>query len=132
MDAKRKEPLLVVLSPSVIRVFTSLVLKSPRATLRVVLYFGVESMKRITIKKVKFNTLLSLKLLIIHLIDTYVNIFNCDGCSKKLVEESWFTCVPCASSYFSSFDLCTEVKKKKKRKPPIKNTFGTYFFSIVL
>ncbi|KAI7896252.1 uncharacterized protein EV154DRAFT_411870 [Mucor mucedo] len=40
--------------------------------------------------------------------DTYVNIFNCDGCNKKLVDESWFTCVPCASSYFSSFDLCSE------------------------
>ncbi|KAI9256415.1 hypothetical protein EDC94DRAFT_523179 [Helicostylum pulchrum] len=44
--------------------------------------------------------------------DTYVNVFNCDGCSKKLVDESWFTCVPCASSYFSSFDLCTECYEK--------------------
>lgn len=48
------------------------------------------------------------------LIDTYVNVFNCDGCSKKLVDESWFTCVPCASSYFSSFDLCSEVNEKKR------------------
>ncbi|CEG77422.1 hypothetical protein RMATCC62417_12176 [Rhizopus microsporus] len=39
--------------------------------------------------------------------DTYVNVFNCDGCGKKMEEESWFTCVPCSSSsYFSSFDLC--------------------------
>ncbi|KAI8090612.1 hypothetical protein BDF21DRAFT_460039 [Thamnidium elegans] len=44
--------------------------------------------------------------------DTYVNVFNCDGCSKKLVDESWFTCVPCASSYFSSFDLCAECYEK--------------------
>ncbi|KAI8997788.1 hypothetical protein BDB01DRAFT_714441 [Pilobolus umbonatus] len=41
-------------------------------------------------------------------IDTYVNIFNCDGCNKKMDNESWFTCVPCASNYFSSFDLCSE------------------------
>ncbi|KAL0083611.1 hypothetical protein J3Q64DRAFT_1138071 [Phycomyces blakesleeanus] len=40
--------------------------------------------------------------------DTYVNIFNCDGCSKRLEDETWFTCIPCASSYFSSFDLCAE------------------------
>ncbi|KAG0171140.1 hypothetical protein DFQ30_001412 [Apophysomyces sp. BC1015] len=40
--------------------------------------------------------------------DTYVNIFNCDGCSKRLEDESWFSCLQCASSYFSSFDLCSE------------------------
>ncbi|RCH85744.1 hypothetical protein CU098_000026, partial [Rhizopus stolonifer] len=45
--------------------------------------------------------------------DTYVNIFNCDGCEKKLSDESWFTCVSCASkSYFQSFDLCTECYEK--------------------
>lgn len=39
-----------------------------------------------------------------------MNVFNCDGCGKKMEEESWFTCVPCStSSYFSSFDLCNEV-----------------------
>ncbi|KAI9470552.1 MAG: hypothetical protein EXX96DRAFT_491184 [Benjaminiella poitrasii] len=45
-------------------------------------------------------------------IDTYVNIFNCDGCSKELADESWFTCVPCSQSYFSSFDLCSECFEK--------------------
>ncbi|KAI8988488.1 hypothetical protein BDF20DRAFT_855924 [Mycotypha africana] len=38
--------------------------------------------------------------------DTYVNIFSCDGCKKQMDDESWFTCVSCAS-YFSSFDLCS-------------------------
>ncbi|KAI8342076.1 hypothetical protein BC941DRAFT_415299 [Chlamydoabsidia padenii] len=41
-------------------------------------------------------------------IDTYVNVFSCDGCNKKLEEDSWYTCLPCASSYFSSFDLCAD------------------------
>ncbi|KAI9306841.1 hypothetical protein BJ944DRAFT_238379 [Cunninghamella echinulata] len=41
-------------------------------------------------------------------IDTYVNVFHCDGCNKKLDEESWYSCLPCATSYFSSFDLCAE------------------------
>ncbi|KAI9255496.1 hypothetical protein BY458DRAFT_520176 [Sporodiniella umbellata] len=41
--------------------------------------------------------------------DAYVNVFNCDGCGKKMEGESWLTCVPCSTSdYFSSFDLCTE------------------------
>ncbi|KAI9313150.1 hypothetical protein BX666DRAFT_1980104 [Dichotomocladium elegans] len=40
--------------------------------------------------------------------DTYVNIFKCDGCQKQMEDESWFTCLPCASGYFSSFDLCAE------------------------
>ncbi|KAI8149976.1 hypothetical protein BJV82DRAFT_585375 [Fennellomyces sp. T-0311] len=40
--------------------------------------------------------------------DTYVNIFKCDGCNKQMEDESWFTCLPCASGYFSSFDLCAE------------------------
>ncbi|KAI8875798.1 hypothetical protein K501DRAFT_327341 [Backusella circina FSU 941] len=44
--------------------------------------------------------------------DTYVNIFNCDGCSKKLEEETWFTCVQCATSYFSTFDLCVDCYEK--------------------
>lgn len=50
--------------------------------------------------------------------DTYVNIFNCDGCNKQLLEESWFTCVPCASSYFSSFDLCSECYEKFPQDHP--------------
>ncbi|KAI8061150.1 hypothetical protein BC940DRAFT_336987 [Gongronella butleri] len=41
-------------------------------------------------------------------IDTYVNVFNCDGCGKQMEDESWYTCLPCASDYFSSFDLCGE------------------------
>ncbi|KAI9265087.1 hypothetical protein BDA99DRAFT_507676 [Phascolomyces articulosus] len=44
--------------------------------------------------------------------DTYVNIFKCDGCNKQMEDESWFTCLPCASGYFSSFDLCTECYEK--------------------
>ncbi|ORY92997.1 hypothetical protein BCR43DRAFT_496172 [Syncephalastrum racemosum] len=40
--------------------------------------------------------------------DTYVNIFKCDGCKKEMGEETWFSCVPCAAAYFSSFDLCAE------------------------
>ncbi|ORX49517.1 hypothetical protein DM01DRAFT_1409486 [Hesseltinella vesiculosa] len=41
-------------------------------------------------------------------IDTYVNVFHCDGCNKNMENESWYSCVPCATSYFSSFDLCAE------------------------
>ncbi|KAI8379148.1 uncharacterized protein BYT42DRAFT_593398 [Radiomyces spectabilis] len=44
--------------------------------------------------------------------DTYVNIFKCDGCEKQMEEESWFTCLPCASSYFSSYDLCSDCFEK--------------------
>ncbi|CEJ00195.1 hypothetical protein RMCBS344292_14260 [Rhizopus microsporus] len=51
--------------------------------------------------------------------DTYVNVFNCDGCGKKMEEESWFTCVPCSSSsYFSSFDLCNECFEKFPKDHP--------------
>ncbi|KAI7883175.1 hypothetical protein K492DRAFT_235544 [Lichtheimia hyalospora FSU 10163] len=40
--------------------------------------------------------------------DTYVNVFKCDGCQKQMQDESWYTCLPCASSYFRSYDLCAE------------------------
>ncbi|KAG1471652.1 hypothetical protein G6F56_002000 [Rhizopus delemar] len=56
--------------------------------------------------------------------DAYVNIFNCDGCGKKMEKESWLTCVPCSSSdYFSSFDLCTECYEQFPSHPHTKDEF---------
>lgn len=112
MCVKKRVQLLVALSQNATRVSIYRVLKSLLATSKVALSFGVECMRRITTRKVSqvksidFRAISKTDRL---LIDTYVNIFHCDGCSKELADESWFTCVPCASSYFSSFDLCTEV-----------------------
>ncbi|KAG2182854.1 hypothetical protein INT44_005835 [Umbelopsis vinacea] len=40
--------------------------------------------------------------------DTYVNIFHCDACSRKMEQNTWFSCLPCSQEYFSTFDLCLE------------------------
>lgn len=44
-------------------------------------------------------------------LDVYINVFHCDGCSKKFSDdETWLTCGQCSlENYFSSFDLCKEV-----------------------
>ncbi|KAI7898479.1 uncharacterized protein BX663DRAFT_555836 [Cokeromyces recurvatus] len=65
-------------------------------------------------------------------IDTYVNIFNCDGCNKELADESWFTCVPCSQSYFSSFDLCMECFENfPKDHPHNEDEFEETSFAII-
>ncbi|OBZ81845.1 hypothetical protein A0J61_10106 [Choanephora cucurbitarum] len=65
--------------------------------------------------------------------DTYVNIFNCDGCAKKLTDESWFTCVSCASeSYFQSYDLCAECfEKSPKNHEHNEDEFEETSFAII-
>ncbi|GAN06533.1 DNA methylase N-4 [Mucor ambiguus] len=46
--------------------------------------------------------------------DAYINVFHCDGCSKRFSnDETWLTCEQCSlDNYFSSFDLCKECYKK--------------------
>ncbi|KAG2182150.1 hypothetical protein INT43_007077 [Umbelopsis isabellina] len=40
--------------------------------------------------------------------DTYVNIFHCDQCNKKMEGETWFSCLPCSQEYFTTYDICSE------------------------
>ncbi|KAI7859297.1 hypothetical protein BDC45DRAFT_564763 [Circinella umbellata] len=65
--------------------------------------------------------------------DTYVNIFKCDGCNIQMKDESWFTCLPCASGYFSSFDLCAECFEKlpEYNHPHDQDDFEETSFAII-
>ncbi|KAI9498996.1 hypothetical protein BDB00DRAFT_753869 [Zychaea mexicana] len=65
--------------------------------------------------------------------DTYVNIFKCDGCNRQMEDESWFTCLPCASGYFSSFDLCAECfgKLPEYNHPHDQDDFEETSFAII-
>ncbi|KAJ2959449.1 hypothetical protein NQZ79_g5096 [Umbelopsis isabellina] len=44
--------------------------------------------------------------------DTYVNVFHCDQCNKKMEGDTWFSCLPCSQEYFTTYDVCSECYEK--------------------
>ncbi|CAG8450393.1 7504_t:CDS:10 [Gigaspora rosea] len=45
--------------------------------------------------------------------EMYNEIYRCDVCSCELQADKWWTCKPCESNFFSSFDLCPQCFTEK-------------------
>ncbi|CAG8718088.1 6471_t:CDS:10, partial [Cetraspora pellucida] len=45
--------------------------------------------------------------------EMYNEIYRCDVCSRELQADKWWTCKPCESNFFSSFDLCPQCFTEK-------------------